>query len=162
MQSTSLAALSNLFYKLTFKQINECYIGVQHKAWSNYWWKWGSRGMPHCFTCRPMSPTTLFAGSKLPQCTLLKMDMKICHYNLLPEMCQSHCCVRATTVLFIRDHSEFGYILMKQQAFIHYLTWTYLTLCASSLPWAVILVDLFENCIYDYFEEGVKKPLKIV
>lgn len=54
--------------------------------------------------------------------------------------------------VFIRDHSEFGYVLMKQQAFIHYLTWTYLTLCASSLPWAVIPVDLFGNCVYDYFE----------
>lgn len=42
------------------------------------------------------------------------------------------------TGVFIRNNSELGYILMKQQAFIHYLTWTYLTLCASSLPWAVL------------------------
>lgn len=63
--------------------------------------------------------------------------------------------------VFISDHCEFGYILMKQQAFIHYLTWTYLTLCASSLPWAIIPVDLFENCVYDYFECGVKKKKAI-
>lgn len=59
--------------------------------------------------------------------------------------------------VFIRDHREFGYILMKQQAFIHYLTWTYLTQWASGLPWAVIPVDLFENCVYDYFEWGFVK-----
>lgn len=39
MQSVSIAALLNVFYVLTSPQISQCYIGVQHKAQSNYWEK---------------------------------------------------------------------------------------------------------------------------